>query len=786
MKKMIALMVSGVVLVSSLPMPRALAMAETAGKAGIAAEIAEEDAVADIIAAAGEDKAPVVTVSEEKRNLIAASTPGGSSEQPTQAALEAAIKMVKSKIMIPAEYSEFDYYFNDFGSYSGAYWNMNWRTKDGNARISVSCDKDFHIIDYYKSDYSNRETGVSKYLRKELKKTAEDFITKTVPDTFGKLNYISVDFDGVYNGNYGYHFQRVEKGIPFPENYVNVSVNSITGEVTALTVNWLYDAKIPSSATKLSLEDASKKIKESMQMKLEYRSGYGYIPIYEDIARTAKKAFLVYEPTLPYISVDAVTGEVYLNKAEWRDTGAKDNFAAMETESAKMAMGGDMSLQLTTEELARIEELGKVITKEKAIEAVTSNSALYLDKNLVLQSATLNKQTDSSGKASYVWNISLNDPREINYEKDASYYRAYAYATVDGVTGKILSFHASVKSYYDEVKHQWTEVKVPHDIEKARAVLEKFMKAQAKDRFSKSVLSEASNDYVVYYKNNQSVYGGYSYLYNRTNEGVEYPNNRLYGSVDGVTGKIYSFGSYWDDSVSFESTKGAMDAAKAMDAYLAKEGYGLKYEINQIGEYDSKSSSPASIKYEVRLVYRPDVNPSAISPFTGEQLDYDGKAYQAAKSYTYEDVTDEKLYRNILLLADMNIGFDGGKFLPEQAITAGELNELMDKIGYGYYTDTAQAGQKDTRLITREEAAQIFISKLGLDKLAQLKGIYKTDFTDEASIDTKYLGAVALAKGLGLVKADNEQRFNPKSSISRYDAVELIMNYISVQRSGVY
>ena len=35
------------------------------------------------------------------------------------------------------------------------------------------------------------------------------------------------------------------------------------------------------------------------------------------------------------------------------------------------------------------------------------------------------------------------------------------------------------------------------------------------------------------------------------NEGIEYPYNYLYGSVDGVTGKIYSFGSYWNENVEF-------------------------------------------------------------------------------------------------------------------------------------------------------------------------------------------------------------------------------------------
>lgn len=764
MKKLVAIVLSGVVLASSIPMN----VYAATGNTGAAANIAAVD--------------PIPIIKGE---------PAGSSSQPSKVALEAAIKTVKAKITVPANYSEFNYYFRDASTYSDAYWTMTWSTRDGNSHITISCDDDYHITSFSKYNYSKTESGISKYLKKELKKTADDFISKVAPETIGKLEYVDANFDSLYSGNYIYNYQRTEKGIPFPDNHVQVYVNSITGEVTSLNVNWLYDAKIPAAAAKLTKEEAAKLIKENMKMKLVYRSSY--YSIYDTAAGAEKKAYLVYEPTQPYISVDANTGKVYLTRTEWVNTAAKDSSVA-ETAAGATDDRGNVSNQLTPEEITRIEELGNVISKEKAIKAVTGNSSLYLDKNLTSYSATLNKLEDGKGKTNYVWNISLNDPREVNYEKDTSYYRAYAYATVDAVSGKILSFYASVKSYYDEVNKKWNTVKVAYNKEKSREIFEQFLKKQINDRFSKSVLSETNDDYVVYYKNDQPVYGGYAYLYNRTNEGIEYPNNRIYGSVDGVTGKIYSFGSYWDEGIVFESAKGAMTAEKAMETYLSKEGYSLKYEINQITKYkDSKQTKEyydyndlASVEYEVRLVYRPDITPSTLSPFTGDQLDYRGEVYKENKAYTYQDITDEKRYRNILLLADMNIGFEGEKFLPEQSITVDELNELMNKIGYSYYIDAVKTVQKDTRLITREEIAQSFISKLGLDKMAQLQGIYKTGFADEASINAKYLGAVALAKGLGLMNADSNQNFNPKNNVSRYDAIELVLNYISVQRNGIY
>jgi hypothetical protein len=742
------------------------------------------------VTAAAERAAVIDAASTELAIGITKGEPIGSTASPSQSALEAAIKSVKAKITIPAEYSVFNYYFNDATTYSDASWSMTWSTKDGNAHISVSCDADYHITSFNQYNYSKTEAGISKYLKKELKKTADDFILKVAPELSGKLKFVDAKFDSVYSGNYIYYYERSENGIPFPDNNVQVTVNSINGKVNAFYASWLYTAKLPSSKVELTKDEAIKLIKKNMKMKLVYRSDY--YSIYDTRGVNPKNAFLVYEPTQSYISIDAKTGKVYLTKAEWVNTRTRNELA----KDAAAAEGNTSAVntQLTEEELEKVKELKNIISKEKAIKLVTGNSSLYIDENLTAYSANLNKVDDRSGKSTYVWNISLSDPREINYEKDKSYYRGYAYASVDAVSGKIISFYASVKSYYDEINKKWQTVKVPYDQKKAREILEKFLKNQANERFTNSVLVDTNDDYVVYYKNDKPVYGGYHYQYNRVHQSIEYPYNNIYGSVDGVTGKIYSFGSYWDESIVFETPKGAMSADQAMDAYLSKDGFGLKYEINQITKYDDSKKTKdfisydalTSVEYEVRLVYHPGIEPGNISPFTGEQLDNSGKVYQEEKTYQYTDIKDETVYRNILLLADMNIGFEGESFLPNQSITVGEINKLLNKIGSIYYYSETTAAENDNRLITREEIAQTFIEKLGLAKLAKLSGIYRTGYADEASINEKYLGAVALAKGYGLMSADSENKFNPKSNVTRFDAVNLILGYIDVQRSGIY
>ncbi|NLC19296.1 MAG: hypothetical protein GX757_08800 [Clostridiales bacterium] len=756
MKRFLATLLSGLILASSIP---AVGFADVA-----------DDVASDIM--------PVEVMP------ISLDIPRGTGE-PTAEDMEKALLAVKSKIEIPDEYSEFSYYFYDGYMFSDEAWSFVWSTPDGNSRINVNCDKNYRITYYYKYSYTDKPSGIAKFLKSELKSKADDFIVKIAPELKKKYEFVSSDYESIYSGNYVYKYQRKENGVAFPDNSIKVSVNSITGEVTAASINWLYDKTLPSGAATVTKEEAAKIIKENMKMELVYKSDN--IGIYDKSGNRKTKAYLVYQPSQSYISVDAKSGKVYNESYEWiynsRATeGAKDQ-ASMEVN------GAGAPVTLTEKEIAKIRELHELISKDKAIEIVTSNKSLYLDPNLKSINASLSKIDKADGKSSYVWYISMNDPRKIDYTNEKEdYYRAYAHAAVDAKSGKLISFYASLKTYFNDKDKKWESVEIKYNKDQAREILEKLLKSEINSKFKNSKLSNSFDDYVLYYNDlKKPVYGGYSFSYNRTNEGVEYPYNYIYGSVDGVSGKIYNFGYYWNDYIEFESTKGVISPEQAMDYYLNNKGFDLKYEIKIINKLDESKdiiySDAYRMDYEIRLVYRPDVNPMYISPHTGEQLNYDGTVYKEKLPYSYSDITDPVKYRNIFLLADMGLGFEGDSFQPEKAITVGEFNQLLSNIGYGYYNKDEDSQAAKT--ISREEAAMTFISRLGLEKISKLSGIYKTGYDDEASIKSDYIGAVAIAKALGLMEADSMNKFNPKKELSRMEAVNLIINYINLQQSGL-
>ena len=186
--------------------------------------------------------------------------------EPTTEGLEKAIREVKAKITVPSSYTEFNYNFNASTAYSDATWTLTWSNPKDYSYVQVNTDGDYHISYFYQYDNSKESVGVAKYLRSELKSKAEDFIKKVAPETNGKLEYLDSSYDGIYGGNYIYNFQRVSNGVDFPDNRVAVYVNSVTGEATSASINWLYEASIPSATAKITKEQAAKLIKENLKM----------------------------------------------------------------------------------------------------------------------------------------------------------------------------------------------------------------------------------------------------------------------------------------------------------------------------------------------------------------------------------------------------------------------------------------------------------------------------------------------------------------------------------------
>ncbi|MBP3284502.1 MAG: hypothetical protein J6M02_03270 [Clostridia bacterium] len=680
--------------------------------------------------------------------------------------MESVLLEIKGKIEIPAEFTEFTYDYQSNTAY-GQYWSFVWRDKDFKNSLSIKCDKDGNIFSYNLRN-NKEKNSVPKFLKEELKATAEAFIEKVLPAVSGHLQFQEASFNGVYSGSYTYQFDRMENGILMPDNSVRVSVDYETGEVVGLSASWEYHISIPDSEVKISKEEAQEKIGEKVEMKLTYRNKTEKVG-----DKTITKAYLVYQPDKSYMAVDAKTGEIYETKNEYLSMEMTKNESIAEDSANNKLMS---AAGLSEQEVAKIEELKNLISKKEAIKVVENDNRLLFDEHLNAVSANLYQKYDENKEAKdYLWRITFNDVRgDVDYQAKDS-FRAYASATVNAETGELISYRSNVRSSYDYDKEDWNALEVKYTKAEAQEMLESFLKEKVGDKFKKSVLSdEPGFGYILKYIENEPVYGGYDFRYNRVNEGVEYTYNQIYGSVDGVTGKIYSFGYYWDDEVIFESPKATMSPEEAYKHYADKEGFELVYEINQkhyiSDAEDVKIQDKYRLEKEMRLVYRTNINPSAISPFSGKQLSYDGEEYKKVTEKNFTDISGHWAERAIRLITDLNVRFEEEEFLPKKAVSEKEFVEALNQLGY---YSRSEEKEEDTEF-TKLDALKKLIDQLNLTKVAKLQNIYKTEGIDLTNMNPEDVGYVALARGLGIVSGE----FVPNKELTRAEFAVILMNLL--------
>ncbi len=669
---------------------------------------------------------------------------------------------VKKKITIPASLSNFEYQYYKGNSSSDGTWNLSWSNDKRSETLFVACDESGNISSYYHySDTSYKQTK-PVYLREELQTKADEFIKKLVPSIYKNLESVSLSSNDSYSGQYTYSYRRVHNGIPMPDNNVTISINYETATVQSASVSWLYNLTIPLEKAKLTKDDATNKIKEQLNMKLAYKTSY----IEQKDGSYKTKAYLVYEPDNSYISVDAITGEVYLNKEKWIESTSKGKEESSSNSGAAMDSASEGNL--TEKEIASIEELNSLISKDTAISKIKDEKSLLISEYASSITANLVQSYKNNEKDKhYIWNIHFNDPRPVKDGEDN--YRGYASASVDAKTGKILSFYGSVPNHYNDAKKTWDNVTVKYDKKQSQTILENFLRSQISSYYSNSVLSYSNDDYIITYKDTTPIYGGYSYRYDRVYNNIPYADNRISGSVDGVTGKIYSFHYNWDEKIEFQASKGAMNELEALNSYLDKDGYELIYEISPTHSLKNESYST---KPTIRLVYYPNIYPASISPFTGEQIDWNGDIFKKTPSYVYTDIKSSKYEKSILLLSNLGVGFEGTKFQPSKKITTKEFISLLDQLHY----NTDELNLKSSKTITRTDAVKSLITLAGLKTVAEIPNIYTTNFSDKKDIPKKDLGYVALAKGLGIISGT---KFSPKTTLTRGEAAQYIIQFLN-------
>ncbi|MCT4508816.1 MAG: DUF4901 domain-containing protein [Tepidibacter sp.] len=655
--------------------------------------------------------------------------------------LQKAILNAKNKFNIGDEFKNFEYNKSNNGK---TIWNLNWSTDEKlSTRIYVSIDADGNIIRYSKHDAKeNYEASINVISKNEAKKIADKFIKNVAPDLAGELKYIEEDNTNIQRYSYYFNYVRLIDGVHFRNNGVSIDVNKQTKEVIDYDAKYNYNIKFKDENKAIGLDEAKQKYIDELGLKLVYRRGYD----------KDSKPYLVY--TTKYGSsyaIDALTGKkIKIDLPIGYLEGGR---------ASDMLSVNKKTLALSEEEIKAINEVSKLITKEKADKIARESKFIKISSDYKLNSYYLNK--NYWGDAKFTWYLDYNSKDKklgsINVSIDAS-------------TGDIKGFHKYLP-YKEEAKAKYNK-------DYAKKETEKFLNEFYSEKMNSLKYDDSYDELYDIKENNKPRY--YNFKFNRMVNGIEYENNYITIGYDAVEGSINSLNIVWHD-IEFKKPN-VIDINKAYSILFDKIGLNLEYKI----DYDYENNKE---KEYAKLVYTlNNTIPHNIDAVNGDIIYNDKEKYKKVKKVEYKDIKRHYAQNQIEKLSELGIKFDGEYFKPDEKITQVDFLKFYMQTINSYYDNTDRIyeyliregiiDEKDVnpdKVITKKEALKIIIDGLKYESVANIKGIFNCPFED---VDENFKGYASIGYGLNIVSG-YDKKLNLNEELTRANAAIMIYNYLN-------
>lgn len=700
--------------------------------------------------------------------LMSLSITASGAPSPGEGALDGRLKAitlsVKETLGIGNAFTSFNGSLNEYGPVS--LWELNW-TGD-NEQLYVTANENGRIVRYqeYAPDTSRTPySNIPRYPKisvDEAKSAAAAFLDRVLDRSLE-----SVELQGNstldYSGNAVFSLRGPLKlnGIESPIS-ISVSVNSVSKKVTSFyrsDSGLSYGGVTKPSAT-TDKAAAAEALKSTLNMKLIYA-----LP--GDGTHTARLQY-VPNPDGSYV-VDAATGRLLdLSKLDWSDGRPDLNSRDMAASPSAAPAGAG----LTEVEQAAVEQLQGVLSQSELEGMLRSYAELGLTSNFILR--YINYYTYEDAKEQ----TRVTATMELTYvpKDDAAQYR---YITMDARTGRLLSLSSNrlfVENNPDEIPSY------KYSPQQAEATARSFAGKILPEELKQTALSPESTS---------PRDGTYQFLFNRTHDSISFPENYISVGIDADTGYVTSFYSNWYEyDVAFVSAAGAIAKETAAEKYSAGAGTALRY----VSVPQATHASGLLLAYTAE-----DTAVWGVNAISGELL-------KASKNtdggMQYNDIEGNPYAAVVLQLASYGIGFEGGSFKPASQLTQEDaLVLILSATGRNYMplpvsADSAESSEEiydaayslgiltreeknPTKPVTRAEYVKYLVNALGYREVAVLPGIFRAGFKDDKTIPAGLVGYVAIARGIGIIRGDQNGRFKPNDISTRVMAAIMLHNCLS-------
>ncbi len=646
---------------------------------------------------------------------------------------------VKERIGSTDKYTDFNSGVSEYGNKT--VYRFEWSNNNDNgdyAYMNTAVDQSGVIIEYnvYSSgDNLERKPSIKGPSVDEAMKNAKILADKLNPSLSGELKIESNrNHESLYTSEHSFRVQRYVNGIPVMGDNGNITISADMKTITYFSLNYTHSLNFENEKPVLSREDAVKAFGEKIGLKL------CYVNTYTDNKNTIS---LRYVPQKSYnVYIDAVTGEA----VEPKQTDEYGNYKMTANDAAMESAGGGGSA-LTRAEITELEKVEGLLGIDEAKDLIKSIKILDIDNNFNAENISLNRHWNDKEK--YIYNFGFTNQKDDK--------RIWKDVSLDARTGEILSFYG-----YRDYSNKDNAFKGENAFKKA----EEAVKILAPKHFSNENNEFRLNEY-----NDDAT----SFTYTRYPNDTEFAENYVNIGINPADGSLVSYAIQYDD-FDFPPVDTVLDKTVANEKMFEQIPYNVWYVKNgkdAIKVYSYENSYPQ------------------IDANTGKLIN---ASYEVQK-LKYNDIETHYAKEQIETLARYGIGFDGDSFMPDEFITQKDFVGLINAVFYDRgpiviakdydYTSAyryinnrgvlkAEEYNPDGK-VTRQMASVMLVRGMGLEEAAQLDGIFVPLWSDV----TENIGYTSILGAMGVIKGDENNKFNPTVTLTRADAVIMLYNYLT-------
>ena len=645
---------------------------------------------------------------------------------------------VKERIGSTDKYSDFNSGVSEYGNRT--VYRFEWSNNDDNgeyAYMNTAVDQNGVIIEYnvYSSgDNLERKPSVKGPSVDEAMKNAKILADKLNPTLSDELKIESNrNYDSLYTSEHSFRVQRYVNGIPVMGDNGNIIISADMKSITYYSLNYTHGLSFENEKPVLSRKDAVKAFGENIGIKLCYVNTYTDNKNTIELRYVPKKAYNIY--------IDAVTGEA----VEPKQTDEYGNYK-MTANDAAMESAGSGGSALTRAEITEIEKIEALLGIDEAKDLIKSIKILDIDNNFNAENISLNRHWNDKEK--YIYNFGFTNQKDDK--------RIWKDVSLDARTGEILSFYG-----YRDYSNKDNAFKGENAFKKA----EEAVKILAPKHFS----GESSE-----FKLNEYTEDATSFTYTRYPNDTEFAENYVSIGINPADGSLVSYAIQYDN-FDFPPVDTVLDKTIANEKMFEQIPYNVWY---------AKNGNDAIKVYSYENSY-PQIDAN-----TGKLINV---SYEE-QEIKYNDIESHYAKEQIETLACYGIGFESDSFMPDEFITQKDFVSLINAVFYDRgpiviakdYDYTSAYRYINNRgilkaeeynpdgMVTRQMASVMLVRGMGLEEAAQLDGIFVPLWSDV----TENIGYTSILGAMGVIKGDENKKFNPTVTLTRADAVIMLYNYL--------